>query len=375
MFTRFNPKRYNFPLLITVIIAIGIGCVMVNSADSSYTQRQLIGAVVGIVLMIFVSFIDYGFICRFYVPLYIINLVLLALVLFMGVNVNNATRWLVIGGDNGVQFQPSELSKLIVIICAATFLDKYKKRNKINSFKCLALFALLTALTLFLISQEPDLSTTLCHMFILVTILYVSGLSYKLIIIALLILVPLSGSFLWYIQQPGDKILIKQYQINRILPFIYPSKYGDESSQQNNSIMAIGSGQLTGKGLNTSTIATVKDANFISEQQTDFIFSVIGEELGFIGSVIIIAILLLIVLQCIRVAKRAKDTKGMLIATGLGVQIGFQSFINIGVASGVLPNTGIPLPFISYGLSSLFSVAIGMGMVLNISQQEYRLMD
>jgi rod shape determining protein RodA len=293
----------------------------------------------------------------------------------MGVNVNNATRWLVIGGDNGVQFQPSELSKLIVIICAATFLDKYKQRNRINTFKCLALFAILSALTLFLISQEPDLSTTICHTFILLTILYVSGLSYKIIGIALLAFVPLAGSFLWYIQQPGDKILIKQYQINRILPFIYPSKYGDDSSQQNNSIMAIGSGQLTGKGLNTSTIATVKDTNFISEQQTDFIFSVIGEELGFVGSVIIIAILLLIVLQCIRVARRAKDTKGMLIATGLGVQIGFQSFINIGVASGVLPNTGIPLPFISYGLSSLFSVAIGMGMVLNISQQEYRLMD
>ena len=134
--------------------------------------------------------------------------------------------------------------------------------------------------------------------------------------------------------------------------------------------MAIGSGQLTGNGLNTSTIATVKDANFISEQQTDFIFSVIGEELGFVGSVIIIAILLLIVLQCIHVARNAKDTKGMLIAAGMGCLIAYQTFINVGVATGVIPNTGLPLPFISYGLSSLISISIGIGVVLNVSMQK-----
>lgn len=372
MFTKFDPRKYNFALLINVIVAIAIGSVMVNSADSSYTYKQIIGAVTGIIIMIIVSFINYEFICKFYIPLYIINIVLLLLVLLFGVNVNNATRWILIGGSGGVQFQPSELSKLIMIICAATFLEKYMKEKKVNTFKCLGTFALFVGVTLFFILQEPDLSTTLCLTFILCTLVYVAGLSYKIIGIALLILIPLAGSFLWYIQRPGPKIL-HDYQINRILSFIYPGKYGDDFSQQNNSIMAIGSGQLTGKGLNTSTIATVKDANFISEQQTDFIFSVIGEELGFIGSVFIIAIILLIVLQCIHIARRAKDAKGMLIACGLGVQIGFQSFINIGVASGVLPNTGIPLPFISYGLSSLFSMCIGMGIVLNISQQEYRL--
>ena len=120
--------------------------------------------------------------------------------------------------------------------------------------------------------------------------------------------------------------------------------------------MAIGSGQLSGKGINNSTVATVKDTNLISEQQTDFIFSAVGEELGFIGSVIIIAILCLIVLQCIRVARHAKDKKGMYIATGIGALVAFQTFINIGVATALLPNTGLPLPFISYGLSSLVSM-------------------
>ena len=134
--------------------------------------------------------------------------------------------------------------------------------------------------------------------------------------------------------------------------------------------MAIGSGELTGKGLNSSTIATVKDANFISEQQTDFIFSVIGEELGFVGSVFIVAIIMVLVLQCISVGRKAKDLKGMLIASGVACLIGYQSFINIGVATGLLPNTGIPLPFISYGLSSLLSICAGVGIVLNISLQK-----
>jgi rod shape determining protein RodA len=134
--------------------------------------------------------------------------------------------------------------------------------------------------------------------------------------------------------------------------------------------MAIGSGQLTGKGINSSDVATVKDTNLISEQQTDFIFSAVGEELGFIGSVIIIAILLLIVLQCIRVARRAGDKKGTFIATGMAALVSLQTFINIGVATAILPNTGLPLPFISYGLSSLVSLCAGMGMVLNINLQK-----
>lgn len=372
MFTKFNPKKYNYFLLIITIVTIIIGSIMINSADSSYTYKQILGAIAGVFILLVVSIINYQFICKFYFVLYIINIVLLLMVLFFGVNVNNATRWIMIGGSNGVQFQPSELSKIIMIIFSATLLEKYKKKGQINTFKCLSSFAGYAALTLFCIVQEPDLSTTICLTVILVTILYVSGLSYKIIGLALLIFVPLAGSFLWYIQSPYPQFL-KYYQRMRILSFIYPGKYGDEFSQQNNSIMAIGSGQLTGKGLNTSTIATVKDANFISEQQTDFIFSVIGEELGFIGSVIIIAIILLIVLQCMSVARHARDTKGMLIACGIGVEIGFQAFINIGVASGVLPNTGIPLPLISYGLSSLLSVCIGLGMVLNISLQRYSL--
>jgi rod shape determining protein RodA len=137
--------------------------------------------------------------------------------------------------------------------------------------------------------------------------------------------------------------------------------------------MAIGSGQLFGKGLNRNTISdvtvTVRDTGLVSEQQTDFIFSVIGEEFGFIGSIIILLLLASLVVQCIMVAKKANDLNGKLIATGVAALIAFQSFINVGVATGLLPNTGLPLPLISYGLSSVLSIMVGMGMVLNISLQ------
>lgn len=366
MFTKFNLREYNFKLLLLVLIETVLGIIIINSADSSFTSRQIFGACLGFAVMIFLSIVEYDFICKFYMIYYILNAVLLLLVLLVGENVNHATRWIRVGGANGVQFQPSEFAKLFMIIFIATFLQKYKDLNKINSVRCIFSFLLYIGVCLLLIVQEPDLSTTICLTLILVTMLYVSGLSYKIIGLCLLIFVPIGGSFLWYIQQP-NQILLKQYQVNRILQFIYPNQYGGDYTQQNNSIMAIGSGQLTGKGLNTSTMATVKDANFISEQQTDFIFSVVGEELGFVGSVIIIAILLLIVLQCIHVGRHAKDMKGTLLCTGVACLIAYQAFINISVATGILPNTGIPLPFVSYGLSSLLSLSAGIGLVLNVS--------
>ena len=131
--------------------------------------------------------------------------------------------------------------------------------------------------------------------------------------------------------------------------------------------MAIGSGQLNGKGLFNNTLSSVKNGNFLSEEQTDFIFAVIGEELGFIRSVIVILVYALLVYECLYIASRAKDTAGRLICTGMAALLAFQSFANIAVATGIFPNTGLPLPFISSGISSLLSMFIGMGIVLNLS--------
>ena len=145
-------------------------------------------------------------------------------------------------------------------------------------------------------------------------------------------------------------------------------QYSDSRAQQNNSIMAIGSGQLKGKGLNTNSVSA-NNGNFISEIQTDFIYAVAGEELGFIGSAAIIILELLISMECLFNGRKAKDLSGTLICCTVGALIMIQSFINISVATGLFPNTGTPLPFVSYGLTSIVSLYIGMGFVLNVGLQ------
>ncbi|MCR5149333.1 MAG: FtsW/RodA/SpoVE family cell cycle protein [Eubacterium sp.] len=365
MFAKIKLKSYNYLLLLLVAGAMTLGIVIINSADSYYTNKQIIGAVLGFAILIVVALFDYHFICKFYVIIYFINLGFLASVLLFGENVNNATRWFTFAG---ITFQPSELTKIFMIIFMAKFLSRAAEKEKLSKFSTVLRFMILLAIPILFIFMQPDLSTTLCITMVMITMYYMAGLSYKVIGIILLILIPLVSGFLWYIQRPDQKLLY-EHQVNRIMSFIYPSEYQDDNQQQDNSVMAIGSGKLTGKGLNNDSDATVKATKLISEQQTDFIFSIVGEELGFAGCIFVIALILLIVLQCIRVARRAKDKLGMLIASGVACLIGYQSFINIGVATALLPNTGIPLPFISYGLSSLLSLSIGLGMTMNISMQ------
>lgn len=365
MFDDYKLRHYNFKLLILVLIACTAGTIVIYSADNSYLKKQLIGLIICVIGMIALSLIDYHFIAKFYIVLYVFNFFMLLGIHFFGKNVNGATRWFALGSS--MTIQPSEFTKIILIICGAVFLTKFKDR--INKITTILLYFALCAIPLFLIYKQPDLSTTIDITLILLALLFVAGISYKYIIGAVLVLIPCVGSFLWYVQR-ADQKLLNGYQLGRVMAFLYPEDYALTTGyQQANSVMAIGSGQLTGKGLNSTSLATVKDANLISEQQTDFIFSVVGEELGFIGSVILIAILGLIVLQCIKIARKAKDDEGMLIATGVAALFAFQTFINISVATRILPNTGIPLPFISYGLSSLVSSCAGIGLVLNIGLQ------
>lgn len=365
---KYSILDYNFKLLLLVVAAIAMGTIIIVSVDETKLTKQLIGAGVCILGMIIVSLIDYNFICKYYMVLYFINLALLGLILVIGSGSDShgASRWFAI--SDSFTIQPSEFSKIILIICSAVFLEKHI--DDLNKARTLLKLALFLAIPVGLIFVEPDLSTTICLCATLFVVIFIAGLSLKLIGIAVLILIPCFGGFFWYIQQDNLPQILNAYQRTRILGHMYGSEYGSTQDQQNNSIMAIGSGQLTGKGINSSDVATVKDTNLISEQQTDFIFSAVGEELGFIGSVIIIAILLLIVLQCIRIARHSSDKKGMFIATGMAALVSIQAFINIGVATSILPNTGLPLPFISYGLSSLVSLCAGMGMVLNINLQK-----
>jgi len=170
----------------------------------------------------------------------------------------------------------------------------------------------------------------------------------------------------WYIQQP-NQVLLKDYQVKRIMTAVYPEKATtSERLQTNNSMQAIGSGKLFGKGLYQGKL---NQYNYLPEPQTDFIFSIIGEEAGFLGCSAIITLIFSFIMRCIWIAKDSKDLIGKIIITGFATIIAFQTFVNIGVVTGLLPNTGLPLPFISYGLSSLWANLIGVGLVLNIGIQ------
>ena len=372
---KYHISNYSFLLVLTILGTGLMGIMYINSANPAYTNKQILGLCLGTVAMIFVSLIDYNKLFHYIWFFYGFNLLLLLAVLLVGKTVGGAKRWL---GGGGFSLQASEVSKIVMILFVSYFIREHE--DEMDELKVLMKLALLCAIPLLLIVKEPDLSTTLDIVFILCGIIFVGGMNMKYVRNVLIVAVPLFIVFMIYIQTP-NQILLKDYQVNRIMSFLEPEKYSNTTGfQQDNSIMAIGSGQLFGKGLNNNTISesnntisdiniTVKDTKLVSEQQTDFIFSVIGEEKGFVGCVITIGLLCFIVIQCILIGNRAGDLAGRLIAVGVAGLICFQSFINIGVATAILPNTGLPLPFISYGPTSLVCNMAGMGLVLNVGLQ------
>lgn len=364
MLKKYRVRDYDFKLIIMLIAITVVGILVIGSADRSYQSKQILGFVMGLFLMVVISLFDYSTFLNFYWIIYIGNLVLLLLVEFFGEKSNNAQRWVSIAG---IRFQPSETAKILLILFYAQYIMKHKET--ISSLKTIISMLVLLSPPLLLIYRQPDLSTTIMIALLFCVLLFMGGLSYKIIFGVLAIAVPLFVIFLTLVLQP-DQTLLKDYQQTRILAWLNPAEYSmSEGYQQENSKMAIGSGELFGKGLNNNEISSVKNGNFISEPQTDFIFAIVGEELGFAGGCLVVGLLFLITLECLMIARKAKDIAGMLIATGMATVIGFQSFMNIGVATGIVPNTGIPLPFVSYGLTSLVSLYIGMGFVLNVRLQ------
>ncbi len=367
-FLQYNFKKYDFKLVLVVIALCILGILTINSAADGFTRKQILGLGAGLVVMIFFSLIDYNFIANFQWILYAINIGLLTAVLLLGKNVNGATRWFSLGSLGTLQ--PSEFAKMLMLVIFAKFIND--NRDRINRLSTILICGALYAVPLGLILMEPDLSTSLVFVFLFCILMFVGGLSFKIIGGILATAIPLGGLFLWYVLQPFQ-IILDEYQQGRIKTFLNPSDYLLTTyAQQYNSVMAIGSGMLTGKGLNNNTITSVKGGNFISEPQTDFIFAVLGEELGFVGSCVVIVLLLFIVVECLLIAKDAADMTGRLIASGVAAMITFQTFVNIGVATALLPNTGLPLPFVSYGLSSLVTNFIGIGLVLNVGLQRNR---
>ena len=365
MFKQYKLKNYKFILVLYVVTLTVIGILLIGSAKPSVQNKQIFGMVLSLAMMLIVSLIDYNFILRFAWLIYLFMAGMLILVIAVGKSAGGAQRWIQFPG--GFQFQPSELAKILIILFFAYFFMKYEE--KLNTPKVLFASFALAAIPLGLIVMQPDLSTTIVTTLIFVTLLFVAGLSYKIVVGVLSVSIP--SAIILFTLLIQDKIpFIRQYQLTRIMAWLYPEDYPADAYQQQNAIMAIGSGQLWGKGLNNTDATSVKNGNFIPEPQTDFIFAVAGEELGFIGTAIIIILLLFVTIECILIARKARDTAGKMICCGFAALVGFQSLVNIGVASGLLPNTGIPLPFVSYGLTSLLSLYIGVGLVLNVGLQK-----
>lgn len=345
-----------FAISIFGIIIIGSATKINASGATDEFESQIVWFITGIFFMAAAAFIDYHFICKFYILIYIINISLLIIVLFLGYG-NDVSRWI-------FGIQPSEFSKVFMIIFLAKYVDK--NQETINKFKTLCFVFTATIIPTVLIKAQPSLSASLVTVVIMLVILFVGNLSKKYIFIALAVIIPIGTVFLIDLISENHyilKLFLEDYHINRLLSAINPNWSDPLYYQTRNSIWAIGSGALNGKGLYQGTI---NQLSYLPASHNDFIFSVIGEEFGFIGCIVTLAVMLLIILRCIFIANRAVDNMGKLIVSGIAGMFAFQAFVNVGVATGLLPNTGMPFPFLSYGGSSMWVNMIAVGLVINV---------
>ncbi len=369
-FKQYDWKKLNVTLVIVITILCMCSAVLVRCAadtqfKNSYFKGQIVTMFAGLFVLAIVSLIDYHFICRF-VPIYYVMGTIMVFATKhrpFGTDLGTGSwRWLKLG----VNFQPSEIVKIILILTLAVFFEM--RREKMKSFTTFLYGGIIMAIPTFFIMIQSDLSSSLVMVFIFTIMVYVSGLDYKIVGGVLTVAIPSVAVVFWHIQKPGPH-LIRGYQYKRIAAWLNPQKYKlDEAFQQLQSIQAIGSGQLLGKMFTDPTGERHYRFN-VDVTESDFIFTVMGEELGFIGCCVILALLAIVIIKCIRTAKAARDYQGRLIAVGIASMFMFQVFANIGVATLLLPNTGLPLPFISRGLSSTLSSMIGIGIIMNIGLQ------
>ncbi len=341
-------------LIIYGITAIASATHITRGGTTGLMKVQIIAFILGIIGVLIILLIDYNTFGDNYTLIYIVNILLLVSVLFLGSKIKGSRSWIDFGPLN---FQPSEVVKLGFILTYAKYLEK--KKDKLNRIIDVLPAVMHMGVIIGLILLQPDFGTALVFIFISVFMLYAAGLNYKMIAGAFatfLISIPM----MWF-------FLFKPYQKDRIRVFLNPeldpmgAGYHVLQSQT-----AIGSGQFAGKGLFQGT---QNNLGFIPERHTDFIYSVIGEELGLIGAVAVIVLFMWLLLRCIHVAKVSKDDYGMLICVGVTAMYLFHVLENIGMTIGLMPVTGIPLPFISYGGSSLLTNMAAVGLVLNVGMR------
>ena len=367
----YAPVRHLDPVLIVTALALSVvGIFMVYSATkhrldvaglpvTTFATRQLINLAVASVAMVVAAVVDYRF-ARAYAPiLYVATIVLLALVLTpLGVEVNGAKRWIVLGG---FQLQPSEIAKVAVILVVAAVLNE--RKGDPGLFGVVATIGI-SSVPMALIFLEPDLGTLIVFVWLAFVLLLVGGARTATML-------GLGGLGLGAIVVAFRLGLLKEYQLARLIAFLNP---GDPSAAEttlyntNQSLIAIGSGQLTGKGFGQGTQTALA---YVPENHTDFIFTVVGEEFGFLGAAMLLALFAVLLWRGLRIAMLAKDLFGTLIATGAVAMIALQLFVNVGMTIGIMPVTGIPLPFVSYGGTSLLTGFVLVGLMLNVHMRRF----
>ncbi len=356
-------RGFDYILFFSAILLVIYGLILINSAIglkefsfnfdfSSFFYRQILWSILGLIIFFILLFFNYAWLKKFWWLVYIINLIGLIAVFIIGHISHGARSWI---GWGMLKIQPSEFFKIGIIITLAGFLSR-KKEEDVNFFH-LFITIFLAGLPIILIILQPDIGTAVIYIGIVIGILYLAGLR-KIYLFTLFILGLLS---ILIIIKSG---YVEQYVLNRLLVFLNPNldPYGIGYTL-NQSIIAIGSGGLFGKGLFKGIQTALR---FVPEPHTDFIFCILGEELGFVGAVILISLYALIIFRIIRVGITSKDKFGALICGGIATFLLLQFFINIGVTIGIMPITGLTLPLISYGGSSLITAFFGLGLVESI---------
>lgn len=348
---------------------------VVGSSEDHFEliKRQVLNVVMGFLAMAVMIYIHYENLSKHINNLYILNLIMLGVVLFKGHSALGATRWIAIGPFN---FQPSEFAKLIIIICFAAFL--VPRVGKLNRLRDLIPCFAFIALPLAFILKQPDLGTALVFLAIMFGMLFAAG-ARPLILISL-IAGGLGSACLWIwahfwlLANRGFNLWmpLKDYQLKRLIIFINPWKdpLGDGYHVIQSQI-AIGQGGLFGRGLFQGSQT---HGDFLPIQETDFIFSVVGEELGFLGAMLLLLLFFVLIYRCIYIAVNAKDNFGFLLSAGVISMIAFHVLVNIGMTTGVMPVTGIPLPMFSYGGSNMITNLAAIGMILNINMRRQNIL-
>lgn len=363
-------QRYLRNLDWILIGAIGglliIGLLLINSATHSYAiqsgndwyvRRQALFMLMNMVLIAFSLRVDYRQLQRIGIPLYIITVLLLLAVTLFGHAQMGAQRWLRLGP---LAFQPSEFSKGFMIICLADFLNKNAYR--LVSFTDYLQPAVVVLIPFLLVMKQPDLGTAIVFAAIALAMFLICGFKLRWIFWSIV-----GGT----ISFPALWLVLKEYQKNRIRVFLNPEldSYG-AGYHVIQSKIAIGSGMLLGKGWLQGTQSQL---NFLPENHTDFIFAVAGEEFGFAGTCVILLLYLLIIWRGLDIALNAEDDFGTLLAVGITGMYMFHVLVNIGMTAGIMPVTGVPLPFLSYGVSSLTTNMLMAGILLNIRLRRQQL--